>query len=353
MIQEKLPLDWSGVNVYLRLKRMNQPPDAAVVRRVRLYELNTPLDESALLVDDVTTLFAAELDTATLNKSENPSILLDRDVVRGWFDAGTHNGIAMWHDSTVEAPADLYSNFGGYAGMGFTIGARLNDGVPAGAPELFFDLRGAGDNFEVPALLDLGHIRRDLPGAGDLQLGGYFERRIWLDFDLDPQLVPVDATVNSAKLVLQIRPSLTMQVRPFTEALGTVVIVNQAVRTWEAVREEAGDVAGVAPARNKGNRQVLDSQTSFDPDPGGGDPDEEIAAGVFSIDVTEYVQRQVNEIGPTDLPPGATVPDVGLLIAFATEDLDLDLGVFYGLDAPDDLKPRLEITYTPPSDTWR
>lgn len=353
VVQSKIPLDWTNVDVYLRLKAMNQSEDAAVVRRVTIYDLAAPLADDALLVDDASTLFGAAIDTATFTKTDNPVVALDKDVVRGWFDAGTHNGIAIWHESAVDPPADLYSTMSGYAGTGSIPGSRLNDGVPAGAPELFFDLRGAGDNFEVPVLLDLGHVQRDLPGPGDLQLGSYFERRIWFDFDIGPDIVPTDATVNSGTLVLQIRPDLTLQVRPFSEALGGPVIIDQEVRAWEALRDEAGDVAGVTTAWRRGNRLVLDSPTTFDPDPAGGDLAEDIADGELRIDVTEYVQRQVNEIGPTDLPGGATVDQVGLLVAFVSEKLDLDLGVFYGLDAPDDLKPRLEITYTPPSDTWR
>ena len=178
------------------------------------------------------------------------------------------------------------------------------------------------ENFEVEIDTDLGHIERDLPSPEDLQIGSWIERRTWLDFDLGPELLLTDATVNSAELVLQFRPSLTMQVRPFSES-------------------------------SFGTRRVFDSQAAFNPDPAGRVPDDNISAGELRLDVTEYVQRQVNEIGPDDLPGGEPVSEVGLLLAFTAEKLDLDLGVFYGLDATDDLKPRLEVTYTPPSDTWR
>ena len=48
------------------------------------------------------------------------------------------------------------------------------------------------DNFGLEADEAFAHVERDTPSGQDLQLGSWIERRIWLDFDLGPSLVPVD-----------------------------------------------------------------------------------------------------------------------------------------------------------------
>ena len=328
---------------------MVQADDAAVVRDVRAYELLDPLTTADALVEDVTTLLGAELGTATWNKGAEGIIDVPLAVAEAWFNSGMHNGIALVHEAP-DAPPELYSNFAGYAGAEFGRSSRLYSGTFSGPPVLFFQLTDPLKNFNVPVLLDLGHLERDQPGPQDLQIGSYIERRLWIDFDLNPEIVPTDATINGGTLVLQVKPEFTMQVRPFSTFGADALIIDQLVRAWEATRAEAGDDPAVEEAHGRISREVLGGGADFNPDPGGGDVE---ITDEFRIDVTEYIQRQVNEIIPDDVPAGTTIPDVGLLIAFATEQLDLDLGVFYGLDAADSLKPRLEIFYTPPADSWR
>jgi hypothetical protein len=353
LVQEKVPLDWSEVvSVQLRITGMVQTSDGAVVRDVRALELLDPLTAADALVDDVTTLFGAELGTATWNKGAEGIIDLPLAVAEAWFNSGMHNGIALEHVAPADAdiPPELYSNFAGYAGAEFGRSSRLYAGTFSGPPVLFVQLLDPLENFNVPVLLDLGHLERVQPGPQDLQIGSYIERRLWIDFDLNSEIVPIDATINSGTLVLQVREDLTMQVRPFSSFGTSALIIDQLVRAWEATRAEAGDDASVEEAHGRGSREILGGGADFNPDPGGGDVE---ITNEFRLDVTEYIQRQVNEIIPDDVPPGTTIPDVGLLVAFVSEQLDLDLGVFYGLDATDDLKPRLEIIYTPPADSWR
>ena len=350
-VQGQIPLDWAEVqSVELRITGMVQSEEAAVVRDVRAYELLSPLSPADAMVSDVTTLLGAELGTATWNKGADGIIDLPLAVVEGWFNSGMHNGIAIVHVAPDSVPPELYSTFAGYAGAEFGRSSRLYSGSFSDPPELAVRVINELENFEVPVLLDLGHLERDQPGPQDLQVGSYIERRLWLNFDLNPDIVSVDATINTGTLVLQVRQDLTMQVRPFSTFITEAVIIDQLVRAWEAARSEAGDDPTVEEAHGRGNRQVLDGSAVFNPDPGGGS---EVTPTEFRIDVTEFVQRQVNQIVPDDLPEGTAIADVGLLIAFVSEQLDLDLGVFYGLDATDDLKPRLEITYTPPADSWR
>ena len=350
LIQEMVPLDWSEVvSVQIRITGMVQVDDAAVVRDVRALELLDPLTTDDIFVEDVTTLFGAELGTATWNIGAEGIIDVPLDVAEAWFTTGMHNGVALEHVAP-DAPPELYSNFAGYGGADFGRSSRLYAGTFSGPPVLFVQLSDALENFRVPVLLNLGHIERDLPGPQDLQIGSYIERRLWIDFDLNPEIVPTDATINAGTLVLQVREDLTMQVRPFSSFGPQALIIDQLVRAYEATRAEAGDDPAIESAYGRSSRQVLNGSADFNPDPGGGDVE---ITSEFRIDVTEYIQRQVNEVIPDDVPGGTTIPDVGLLLAFVTEDLDLDLGVFYGLDATDDLKPRLEITYTPPADSWR
>jgi hypothetical protein len=350
LVQEKVPADWSEVvSVQLRITGMVQASDGAVVRDVRAVELLNPLTPADALVADVNTLLGAELGAATWNKGAEGVIDLPLAVAEAWFNSGTHNGIALQH-LAPDAPPELYSNFAGYGGAAFGRSSRLYSGTFSGPPVLFVQLLDPLKNFNVPVLLNLGHLERDQPGPQDLQIGSYIERRLWIDFDLNSAIVPTDATIHSGTLVLQIREDLTMQVRPFSSFGTDAIIIDQLVRAWEATRAEAGDDPAVEEAHGQGSREVLGGGADFNPDPGGGDVE---ITSEFRMDVTEYVQRQVNEIIPDDVPEGTTVPDVGLLIAFVSEQLDLDLGVFYGLDSTDDLKPRLEITYTPPADSWR
>jgi hypothetical protein len=346
LIQEMVPADWNDVvKVQLRLKGMVQDAEAAVVREVSLYELANPLAESDLLVDDASTLFGPVLTTATFNVG-NQAVDLPREIVQGWFEQGTHNGIAIDHVSPDKG--DLYSNFAGYAGNEFTSGSRVYSTSESIRPELFLELRDNSMNFEVPVLLDLGHLIQTMPDpAVDPHFGSYFERRLWLKFDIGPDIVPTDATINAGTLVMRVREDLTMQVRPYSQG---PIRLGQEIRAWEAIREEAGDDPSFESAYGEGGREIIGGVAAFNPDPGAGD---EEPLTEWRLDVTEYVQRQVNEIVPNDLLAGATVNDVGLLLGFTRENLDLCLGVFYGPDAPDSLKPRLEITYTPPADSWR
>lgn len=352
IIEEKLPLGWADVqSVRLRISRMVQADDISVERVARLYELLAPLSEDDLLVEDVTTLLGPEIASATLSKNGDAIFTLPVDTVRGWFEAGMQNGLAVLHESP-DAPEGVYSNFRGMVGMDFPSRSRAD--IPAAdpltGPELAFTLNSdEANNFEIEAEEAWVHVERDVPTSGDLQIGSWIERRVWLDFDLGPTLVPIDATINRGILRLRVQPDLTMQVRGFSVLGTTDLALDMQVVSWEAVREEAGDIPGVDEAWGNGSRELIDGKREFNPDyatTDGTSPTELV------IDITEYVQRQVNEVGPDDLPAGTAIQDVGLLLAFSAEDLDLCLGVFYGLDQPDSLKPRLEITYTPPARTW-
>jgi hypothetical protein len=330
---------------------MVQADDISVERVARLYELAAPLSEDDLLVEDVTTLLGPEIASATWSKNGDAIFTLPIDTVRGWFEDGMHNGLAVLHDSP-DAAEGVYSNFRGMVGMDFPSRSRAD--IPAAdpltGPELAFTLNSdEANNFEIEAEEAWVHVERDVPASGDLQIGSWIERRVWLDFDLGPALVPVDATINRGILRLRVQPDLTMQVRGFSVLGTTDLALDMQVVSWEAVREEAGDIPGVEEAWGNGSRELIDGKREFNPDyatTDGTSPTELV------LDITEYVQRQVNEVGPDDLPAGTAIQDVGLLLAFSTEDFDLCLGVFYGLDQPDSLKPRLEITYTPPARTW-
>ncbi len=354
-VQARLPIDWQDIETLtLNIVPMVQPNSVAVTRDVRAFNLATPLSPDDLLATDVTQLFGDELASAIWNKGEDGVVDLPADSVQAWLEAGTHNGIALFHEAPA-APDSVYSNFAGYGGENFSRTSRLWNDAFGGRPAMSFRFRTEPEtnNFSVPLLDDLTHFERDLPGAGDLQIGSYFERRLWIDFDLGPDLVPVDATINSGTLILQVRQDLTMQVRGFSR-VGTnaAAIIDMQIRAWESARSEAGDKPGVVEAWGRGNREVLDAREAFNPD-SGTKTDDADQLTELRIDVTEYVQRQVNEIVPDDLPAGTAVAEVGLLLAFVIEQFDLDLGVFYGLDATDDLKPRLEVTYTPPADSWQ
>ena len=255
LIQEMVPADWNDVvKVQLRLKGMVQDAEAAVVR----------------------------------------------EVVQGWFEQGTHNGIAIDHVSPDKG--DLYSNFAGYAGNEFTSGSRVYSTSESIRPELFLELRDNSMNFEVPVLLDLGHLTETMPDpAVDPHFGSYFERRLWLKFGIGPDIVPTDATINAGTLVMQVREDLTMQVRPYAQG---PIRLGQEIRAWEAIRGEAGDDPAFESAYGEGGREIIGGVAAFNPDPGAGD---EEPLTEWRLDVTEYVQRQVNEIVPNDLP-AATNP---------------------------------------------
>jgi hypothetical protein len=352
VVQEKLPLGWADVqSVRLRISRLVQADDISVERSVRLYELAAPLSENDLLVPDHTSLLGDEIGSATLSKSGDAVIDLETATVQAWFDAGQQNGLALVHEGP-DAPAGIYSNFRGMVGQEYPSRSRVDIALadPLTAAELAFTLiSDEANNFEVEAVESFVHVERDLPSPSDLQIGSWIERRVWMDFDLGPTLVPVDATINRCTLTLSVRPDVTLQVRGFTLIGSVAAAIDMQVKAWEATREEAGDVEGVREAWQQGGRELIGGSAVFNPDYGttdGSSPTE------LSLDVTEYVQRQVNEIGPNDLPAGTPIPDVGLLLGFTREQLDLCLGVFYGLDQPDSLKPRLDITYTPPAKTW-
>lgn len=353
ILAEKLPLGWSDVfEVKLRISRMVQADDVSVERMARLFELAAPLSEGDLDVEDVTTLLGAEIASATWTKNGDAIFAVPVDTVRGWFEAGMQNGLAVLHDAP-DAPEGVYSNFRGMVGLGFRNRNRAEIAAadPLTGPELAFSLiSDEANNFEVEADETFVHVERDLPSGEDLQLGSWIERRIWFDFDLGPSLVPVDATINRCFLTLRVRPELTLQVRGFSNlgAFG-VGALDMEVRSWESTRDEAGDVEGVTEAWMNGGRELIGGKGRFNPDYAnttGTSPTELV------LDITEYVQRQVNEVGPNDLPPGTAIEDVGLLLGFIREDFDLCLGVFYGDDQPDSLRPRLDITYTPPARTW-
>jgi hypothetical protein len=352
IVEEQLPLGWADVqSVRLRVSRMVQADDIAVERTARLYQLSAPLSEEALLEADIDALLGSEIASATFSKGGDAVFTVPTDTVQAWFDAGMHNGLAVLHE-VPPAPDGVYSNFRGMVGLDFPSRSRadISTSDPLTGPELSFTLiSDEANNFEIEAVEAFTHVERDLPSSGDLQIGSWIERRVWIDFDLGPSLVPVDATINRCTLTLRVRTETTMQVRGFSSLGSADLALDQQVRSWESTREEAGDVPGVEEAWMNGGRELLAGKSEFNPDYAtvdGTSPSELV------LDVTEYVQRQVNEVGPNDLPPEVAIADIGLLLAFSSEQLDMCLGVFYGLDQPDSLKPRLEITYTPPSKTW-
>jgi hypothetical protein len=352
IVEENLPLGWADVqSVKLRISRMVQADDIAVERTARLYQLSSPLSEDDLLEPDVSALLGSELASALFSKGGDALFTLPTDSVKAWFDAGMHNGLAVLHEAPP-APEGVYSNFRGMVGLDFPSRSRadISTSDPLTGPELSFTLiSDETNNFEIESVEAFTHVERDLPTGEDLQIGSWIERRVWMDFDLGPTLVPVDATINRCTLTLRVRPAPTMQVRGFSSLGSAELALDQQVRSWESTRDEAGDVSGVEEAWLNGGRELLSGKSEFNPDYAtvdGTSPEELV------LDVTEYVQRQVNEVGPNDLPPGTAIADIGLLLAFSSEQLDMCLGVFYGVDQPDSLKPRLDITYTPPTKTW-
>jgi hypothetical protein len=188
---------------------------------------------------------------------------------------------------------------------------------------------------EVPVVQDMTHLQRQTASPGDITLSTYRVSRLWLDFDIDGSSIPSDATVNKAVLVLTPRPGSELGgerkiVVPAggSEAYAELISLPISTTTFEVDRMDA------ASPSTAGLSRVLHSASSVKLLYTG--------PGALKVDVTDFVQRDINRL--LDDP-------IGVMIAmqFTSTLNSID---YYGLDAPDALKPRLEIQFTPPADFW-
>jgi hypothetical protein len=160
------------------------------------------------------------------------------------------------------------------------------------------------------------HVEREDPPAQRLHVGTHLPSRIWLQFDLDASEIPGNATVNRATLLLRGDTEYS-----FGEFFGTL-------RAYEA---DIADVATVALGKALPIRRALTNFVAVEDDS-------------LSIDLTEYFQRFVNGVIPSDR---------GVMLAISTPgELQqlVDLELFSTAAADSAMRPQLDVIFTPPAD---
>jgi hypothetical protein len=171
-------------------------------------------------------------------------------------------------------------------------------------------------NARFPVSYGFTHVERDDPPADRLHVGTHLPSRVWLQFDLDATEIPGNATVNRATLRLSGDTEYS-----FGKFFGTL-------RAYEA---DSGDVATVKLSHASPIRRGLTNFVAVEDDS-------------LSIDLTEYFQRFVNGVIPSDR---------GVMLAISTPgELNqlVDLELFGTATADSTLRPQLDVIFTPPAD---
>jgi hypothetical protein len=240
-----------------------------------------------------------------------------------WLQDRDHRGVALY-DLTPDARpenAPYGSNFVGLASREmrtFSLLQQLGAGETA-IPELKVTV--GGQTFSFVPLLDLTVVQRDTPADDALVIGAYAPSRPWLRFDLASGVIPGNATINRALLTVVV------------DSTGTIGERDRTTLAYEARATEL-DVA-VPPS----NAAVLRSAGTV------AFTGEITAPQEVVVDLTDFVQRAVNLVVPAE---------AGILLRLTDgEFLRMDVATFFGPSAPEDLRPRLIVTFTPPADTWR
>ncbi len=287
--------------------------------------LDSPsIDRSAILFALADTLSADMADVA-LQSSLGPQLYsfdeatngtgllefdLDRTQVEAWIRDGAHTGVALF-DTTPTASFDE-GNFAELASdelRQFTL-IDLAGADETVAGEIVIELAD-GSFVAFDMLEDLTHFARD-ETAGTVTLGSHLASRVWLQFEFGS--IPSNATVNFAQLRLRTNRQLRF---------GDGTFSARAYRTPLA-DADAGTLSNL--------ELILDSSSSFDFTDG----------TELVIEVTDFVQRGVN---------GVLGADDGIMVKLIGESLNLNVVDFFDQTAAvDSLRPRLEITFTPPAD---
>lgn len=330
-------------------------------RDLELYELDgvDDLDEG-LLDQDIGSLLVGtsvasgqDLTANTLELSLTESMVLewlseDRSVSFGLFDLTPSNptvGEGVELDSNVVVLASRENTLETLFVEEGTDVPGLEDNDPRitifldrdfVAQELGLDPEDLGDDISIrtEASQDMTHFQRTVASPSDLTLSSHLPSRIWLDFDLLGSAVPGDATINEALLTLHLREETS---------LGGTTLGRQGdgFLTFEdGEPETAAFEVGLSrtdAATTDGLPFVLSSRSSVDP---------RQEAPTFVADVTDFVQRDIN------LLLQDADEEIGILVALTAETSVLNVFDFYGTDAPEALRPRLEIRFTPPADFW-
>lgn len=247
-------------------------------------------------------------------------LALPTSVVLGWIADGAHTGVALY-DRTAE-PDSLPNNFVALASRRLTRRADFN--IQSGetfAPEIVMEI-ALGDGptdetvfLEFPVLEHFSIVEQVGYGAGQARLGAYLARRSWLHFSVPDSAVPGNATINRALLKLEVDPGTTLQEGRVTLA------------AFRVPRSEAGTIT-------RGSADLIFRALGA----------VDLGGEELSLDVTDFVQRGVN---------GLLSPDDGILLILDDETYRLDQVGFLPASAPvDSLRPRLEITFTPPAEFW-
>ncbi len=190
-------------------------------------------------------------------------------------------------------------------------------------------------SIEVPVIQDMTHLQRQKASPTDLTLASYLPSRVWLDFDLVNSPVESDATINEALLTLHLRRATAIGGEELTDIFEGGIL-RRAIRagslstqTYEVTQADAG------PASKLGLGIVLNSRGSVSL--------ADSAGTEVVVDVTDFAQRDANLLLDSSL---------GVMLALNLETEILNVFDFYGADAPDSLRPRLDLRFTPPADFW-
>ena len=315
--------------VEIKLQMLSSDVGRELARVVRVHALVDTLRPEDVDAEAVAPLLAEEITTAgpTNPSLSGSSVSIPLPVAQAWewLQAGGHVGVALF-DLTEQLPEtdpEFHSNAIGLAAKEFaTVSALAQLGVGSTFTP-FVQVRSTGGaEINFPVLLDLTVIEHDAGAADALVLGSFEPSRLWLRFDLDGGLIPGDATVNRALLTLHY------------DAEGTIGQDTKTTRAFEALESELDTVTpSVSSAILRSASQVVFPDADAEKDT------------TFTVDVTEFVQRKVNLVVP---------PEAGILVRFDNGELfRLNVARFHGPSAPEALRPRLSVTFTPPADTWR
>jgi len=355
-------------NIQMSFREEKEVGQRGSAFQFQLYALNTDLEDymaegpaSLYLGQDMGqhTADRGQTFTTDLLEGQTPAeALAIKNLFLDWWAAGTHPGIAMVDLAADSSLAGLASRDFNEARHEYLLAAQNEgSGVPFIIPRI--TLEYDDPNVEEPFLTvesesDLTVFDRSVTHTS-LALGGHLIARTWLDFDLS--VLPLAATINSADLVLNFDrsqlavtgfpgteipypegtkdPNLIARAdkdRTFEESTLAPIVITALV--YESTRAQA-EALTTSPLT-----QLLDALRNFRPDvisTGTLDGDDELR-----VNITDFVQRVANGVFP-GTPPG-------LLLDVTQQELQFFEAAFFDSSAPDSLKPRLEIRYSPPAD---
>jgi hypothetical protein len=370
----RLPLRIGMItSVDFRVRQTREDNKKGISRDFQLREVvGSPTLDASLLDRDVSTLLGPVVSTVTgAAIQQRLSAPVDRALALSWYEAGDRLSLAL-HDLTTSQPFTIgegdslfgnpgfdrpNSNFVSLASTDYTepfspatsvFWERVNDKFQIVAysevvPRLVFELRAdsvasalrvpVGDVsdvvVEIPVVEDMTHLQQAVGSRRDLTLSTYRASRVWMDFDVANSAVPGDATINEAVLSLHVRPGSLIGGEVFSDvSFRELRQSNINTRSFEVSLVDAAPIStdGLGVVRNSS------SSVRYFPE-----------KDVFRVDVTDFAQRDANLLLSDDL---------GILIRLNASQTTLNSVDFYGMDAPDSLRPRLDIRFTPPADFW-